>query len=399
MDDAFAFDKETFDRLYNELTLRAVLFSSYFVFLIAVIALICHKISQKWRAYTYLLSKKNEGGIPFILFCYFPFALLSAVICWKNILEYLGTEMNTKFKGDFQQFIHNTQFFLEAYRDVSDTPQRWWWSSQLLAFVLTWVVFLYTASKRNGSSTGSVFFDSHKTVWLYFSLGFFGAISTASFLFFADLFLTYEIRRMKTSGPGQNPYANIYKYYLKTFHVPFSRTLALCIAAATASVCIFPSLAGAPSVFELNTFVLHVSLFLPALHFIFAKCDAGTSSGDEIHLMRTYTTFEVLKSVDGVSDANLSVDGLKKITIAALNSLFTPSVWNLCQTSITADVFFTGIAILFFMISESGMFGLVFWFLTVPTGGIGVSFPLFLAIREGLLLEKYMLTKYKVKVM
>eukprot|EP01135_Chromosphaera_perkinsii_P012343 Nk52_evm11s2640 gene=Nk52_evmTU11s2640 len=388
MDDAFAFDKETFDRLYNELTLRAVLFSSYFVFLIAVIALICHKISQK------------------------------SVICWKNILEYLGTEMNTKFKGDFQQFIHNTQFFLEAYRDVSDTPQRWWWSSQLLAFVLTWVVFLYTASKRNGSSTGSVFFDSHKTVWLYFSLGFFGAISTASFLFFADLFLTYEIRRMKTSGPGQNPYANIYKYYLKTFHVPFSRTLALCIAAATASVCIFPSLAGAPSVFELNTFVLHVSLFLPALHFIFAKCDAGTSSGDEIHLskcawplgffcilcgigisVRTYTTFEVLKSVDGVSDANLSVDGLKKITIAALNSLFTPSVWNLCQTSITADVFFTGIAILFFMISESGMFGLVFWFLTVPTGGIGVSFPLFLAIREGLLLEKYMLTKYKVKVM
>jgi hypothetical protein len=79
-------------------------------------------------------------------------AVVSLVLTWYHMLSFMKLSYLDYHKpripkvsmSSMAAWLHETHLFEQAWRIVCETPERWWWSSQLCTFTTgIWTVFLW----------------------------------------------------------------------------------------------------------------------------------------------------------------------------------------------------------------------------------------------------------------
>ncbi|KAJ3300038.1 hypothetical protein HK104_005034 [Borealophlyctis nickersoniae] len=305
------------------------------------------------------------------------------IVTWKHIVAFLASTFEP-FKNDLEGWILHSDLFDAAYVAVVADPKRWFWSVQLLNFTAALMVFYWSeGSFRAISKRGGSYVAAFVYVWL----GFLGAISV-SFAFF--LVQKYAIEKSaRLSSPGRP-----------------SALMSVAVVLALLSVAVTPYIPANSPIFGYNLKVLHVLLSLPIL---IATGPALWSRGTtERAIVRggndnsPASLYAFLSGASLLSHLHLSLTHLYGasqggvVGTQGFRDLFDAVFDNACQVSISADLLFTTIIAICFIILEIGhgqaqrrlngfsssVIGLALITAT-PFVSISTTFPAFLAWREG----------------
>eukprot|EP01060_Flectonema_neradi_P038815 TRINITY_DN8275_c0_g1_i1.p1 TRINITY_DN8275_c0_g1~~TRINITY_DN8275_c0_g1_i1.p1 ORF type:complete len:330 (+),score=30.49 TRINITY_DN8275_c0_g1_i1:69-992(+) len=99
------------------------------------------------------------------------FSSAAFLVTWYHIISWMQGDMATF--STFEEWLDKSDLFVEAYKQVALSSAHWFWSSQLLTFVVPWVLFVSLCTKK-------------EKIWIplsYIWLGFAGAISLSLPLF------------------------------------------------------------------------------------------------------------------------------------------------------------------------------------------------------------------------
>ena len=99
-------------------------------------------------------------------------AAAAGISTWYYIIRFFVWTFVEQAGSDWRTWIIHSDLFVQAYRMVSKSPLHWFWSSQLLIFTCGFVSMLKCTGGRRP--------------WTFALLGFLGAISVATALFLAD---------------------------------------------------------------------------------------------------------------------------------------------------------------------------------------------------------------------
>ncbi|TPX43984.1 hypothetical protein SeMB42_g04481 [Synchytrium endobioticum] len=337
---------------------------------------------------------------------YLLLASLSANVTWHHIIAWMQSllqEYRESTGGTVVQWMQRVDIFDAAYVLVSDSIDKWWWSSQHLLFAVSLIIFFwregvhraqpYTYSgsteplasqatkKRANKSDGITIppppSPEHQPFMMWFAntltfviLGFFGAISTTFALFLIQ------------HNPNQEAYTP------KIKGIRPSALLNIMVLASAASIGITPFLKPGTSYFYWNLRLFHLFLLAPIMVVAGRNFTIVLKSPRAPHS----TNYEAPESPKGAKPSSISKNVDFKwefqhlyilvsqasllshilLTMAYLTShkglygLRRAILGNSCQTSITADYFFSMAIAMVFMISET----------------YSSTFPCFMAVRE-----------------
>ncbi|KAJ9446872.1 hypothetical protein DIPPA_06993 [Diplonema papillatum] len=302
------------------LSVGLVTTSAYFLSLGASFAVVAADLRR---------STRLTGGR---LFWYFASAV-SFACTWFYIGKWLEDEI-VAFDWDVGVFLRDSDLFVHAYDQVAASPLHWFWSSQLLTFVVPWVLFVslsaaHTRARPNSQPSAPL---SLAATLSYIWLGFAGAISVALPLFIARCephafapAWTAEGSRPKKEGPAAQSRPR------------GGAGCNLCVTVAVASIVAMPAAKGT-WFFGVALASLHVSLLLlPGVLFRNPELVSGTRNE------RKYAFLALAFAAFLVHAYNLHlVDGtrLPGESIPSMCSRLWAVIWsNHCQSSITLDVF------------------------------------------------------------
>jgi hypothetical protein len=297
--------------------------------------------------------------VPWLLVAVTPFFLY---FTWKFIIDWTIADF-TRTGLTFDQWMSGTgsgeNILVAAYKEVTSPAANWWWSAQLLMWVSSGSLFLAAESPRS-APVGA---------YAYACLGFFGAICAAFTLFYAQLLLN-----PRTSGsPLQASPRSAPGVFMH-----------LIIISGLSAVVFLPRLTGFQ--YEVDLALVHLILATPAF------------------LPRLSLSSDTLVSLYSITGA-LSLGGhsvntwilFSRSSASMFNTAIAAYTSNLCQTSITNDVFFVTACTAVWVYSElnrleklrgrklcSAPAALIAaaMVLVSPLIPLACSFPIFLAWRE-----------------
>jgi hypothetical protein len=160
----------------------------------------------------------------------FVFAGAAVTLAWYHITLFMLDD-RAKY-ADTRTWVEKSSWFVQAYEQVTATPQQWYWSAQLLHGVVSISVFMYVESFRCGIRPLSSF-------WL----GCAAAISLAFPLFAAAVWNTPR------------------HAWTRNYYVPLPRILFLGAMVAMVAVMLLPVVDSSAYGPVLGT--VHISLLLP----------------------------------------------------------------------------------------------------------------------------------------
>jgi hypothetical protein len=248
-----------------------------------------------------------------------------------------------------------------AYEEVTAPAANWWWSAQLLLWVSSGTLFL--AAESRNAPVGA---------WAYACLGYFGAICVAFTLFFSKSLLNprtsgYPLPATPRSAPGI--------------------LMHLVIILGLSAVVWLPRLSGFQ--YEVDLAVVHLVLAAPAF------VPNLTLSSDT--LVSLYSNIGAL-SLGAHTVNTWMLYSRSPAGTSMLQAIVAAYTSNLCQTSITNDVFFVTAIVAIWVYCELRRFqtlrGQVLCggapavlvvaaiVLASPLIPLACSFPIFLAWRE-----------------
>ncbi|KAI8845412.1 hypothetical protein BC829DRAFT_399603 [Chytridium lagenaria] len=289
-------------------------------------------------------------------------AVVSLAVTWSAILSWLLGDIKLHLGrngNSLAKWIIESDLFDAAYVNVAKDTANWWWSAQLLYFVITMIVFFWAEGAHR---VVGIWFVS---ALLYTVLGFLGAISVAFPLFLIQRYL------LTRSGPY-------------TISRPESPSIFLTFCA----------------VFGVNLKIIHVLLLAPILFssgltLVFWPAPHPSSS---IYPRRRHRpSLRIPCRSFPLSHLGLSLDHFLKNS-GTVQGLFQTWDGNPCQLSISADMIFTTVVASVFMLRElwldqqqAGEGGVCVgcFVLLSPIVSISVTFPTFLAYRDGWRISSY----------
>ncbi len=286
-----------------------------------------HVVSRTFAPYLQVLRRLSgafwtEKGAFIVATLLITSGLVAAVSTWFFVFRFFHWTLTTQAGGDWHEWVANSDLFVQAYRLVSQTPEQWFWSSQLLLFACGYVSILRSAFGR-------------EALW-WALLGFLGAISVSLSFFIAYLIAQTQLPIDEDEEDEDNPWVN-----------PLLRVESLSmgiipvIAVTLAVLCIgtirrvgvdsvnFPSLL-------LGTHILLIIALLPTPAFLAKR---------EITLwtwLRILAAAIFICVTDQV--ASMIVTNPSKNALDLLQRMFRAVVNNDCQTSISLDLAFVFIA-------------------------------------------------------
>eukprot|EP01064_Diplonema_japonicum_P036510 TRINITY_DN8225_c0_g2_i2.p1 TRINITY_DN8225_c0_g2~~TRINITY_DN8225_c0_g2_i2.p1 ORF type:complete len:326 (+),score=37.05 TRINITY_DN8225_c0_g2_i2:190-1167(+) len=276
-----------------ELSIGVLTVSLYFLSLFGVFCVVVADLAKNARA--------NLRSVLLGL-CSF-----SAFVCtWYHIAMWLKGDMaKPEYQGqDFWYWIRESDLFVDAYKQVADGPVRWYWSAQLLSFVMPWVLFVAVANARKGVNI--------VVTVCYIWLGFAGAISLA---------LPLHLIRCGDNGYHQLLVGS------KEGQPTASHGLKLALAISGISIVSLPVLKEA-GLFWVPLAALHIALL--CFPFCVRRRDPPPAYSPLFYALAVFCT--------ATHAHNLY---LAYPTLATDPSLMWSEIWsNHCQASITFDAFF-----------------------------------------------------------
>ncbi|XP_032239970.1 uncharacterized protein LOC116619357 [Nematostella vectensis] len=166
----------------------------------------------------------------------------SITVAWREIYMFM-VEGAREFP-DFRTYLKESEIIVEAYSVVTNTNEGYWWSSQLLMFVLPYVVFINTKARQINIPT--------LELCAYTWLGFGGAISTSFALFIYRYDVTTYMKTTKELTIVESKIA-----------MPGIAALFICLwSGYMNTIFLYTSV---DSSFKAYLLLLHVFLFLPSL--------------------------------------------------------------------------------------------------------------------------------------
>lgn len=270
-------------------------------------------------------------------------AFYAFYVTWDLILDFFNDEARL-YANHPEQFAASNSTFVKAYVEVTEDAAGWWWSSQLLLWVIPGCVFLQTQSRifhRELPWSSSL---------AYTATGFLGAISLSFPLFFAHV-----LHLKSTSLPHQRNHQRMLVSPLQ---------LACCLIAVV-SVAILPfAVHGNYQVYVVALSLLHVVLAVPSI------------AGLALSTTRTQQLKNIV--IDGTSSWGVPLEQFYGWTAGACMTMHfintcsviaaqCSTIWdvpgvlmvggwrNVCQSSISFDVVFTTLAMFLFVTYEHGL--------------------------------------------
>ncbi|MBM4252742.1 MAG: hypothetical protein FJ146_12275 [Deltaproteobacteria bacterium] len=247
---------------------------------------------------------------------------VAGVGTWLYVVKFFVWTYTTQSAGNWHEWVANADLFVQAYRLVSQTPEQWFWSSQLLLFACGYVSILRSAFGR-------------EALW-WALLGFLGAISVSLAFFIAYLICQTQLPFDEDEDDEENPWIN-----------PLLRVerLTMGLIPATAISLTVVLIAAVPW-FDVNS-VAYAAILL-AVHLLLVVALLPTP---EVLAKRSITLWTWLKilavaifvtvtaqtaSMIGTNPSKNAMDLLRRM-LGAITS-------NDCQISITMDLGFVFVA-------------------------------------------------------
>lgn len=248
--------------------------------------------------------------------------LVAAFSTWYYVLKFFYWSYTTQAGGDWHEWVANSDLFVQAYRLVSQTPEQWFWSSQLLLFACGYVSILRSAFGR-------------EALW-WALLGFLGAISVSLSFFVAYLIAATQLPidedEEDEANPWVNPLVGVESLSMGIIPVITVSLAVVCIAAikwvGVDSVA-FPTLL-------LATHLLLVAALLPTPNFL---ADRNITLWTWLRILAVAIFACVTEQVASMIVANPSKNALD-----LLQRMLVAVVSNDCQTSISLDLVFVFVA-------------------------------------------------------
>jgi alpha-1,2-mannosyltransferase len=249
--------------------------------------------------------------------------LVAAVSTWFYVIKFFVWTFNTQAGGNWHDWVANSDLFIQAYRLVSETPEQWFWSSQLLLFTCGYVSILKSAFGR-------------EALW-WALLGFLGAISVSLAFFVAYLICQTQLPvDEEEEDDDENPWVNP---LLRVESLSMGVIPIVTIALAVASIVLVPWLDVNSVAYAANLLALHLLL-------VVALLPTPSTLAD-----RTIALWTWLKILAGaiflcVTDevARMIVSNPSKNALDLLQRMLRAVTLNECQTSITLDLGFVFVA-------------------------------------------------------
>ena len=250
------------------------------------------------------------------------FFLALAVIAGVSTWYYIGCFFKETFlaegQGTWLLWAEKSSLFVQAYRLVSQSPEQWFWSSQLLMAACSFV--------------GCLLMSGRKDAWAFVLLGFLGAISVALALFLSDQVTRRPLRRL---GGSNDP---VDRRVLSSHLNPLvSGPIIAALLSIMANSWIDPT----SSLYMPNLIFLHIILFVPAIavHYVAQTSPEGwrpfwlaTASFVSIYMIYQW----------GLVGWAAHDQGLPQTAKQLLSAVYA----NNCQISITLDLFYVTFAIM-----------------------------------------------------
>lgn len=236
-------------------------------------------------------------------------ATLAGISTWYYIIRFFAWTFFDQAGGNWQIWISQSDLFIQAYRMVSKTPQHWFWSSQLLVLTCGFVSVLKCAGTRRA--------------WVFALLGFLGAISVASAIFLADWIARNAVDRNENEVSKE------------TGRCQVGLVLGLSILLAFASIVANSLLDIIGPAYVFNLLFMHIILLvalIPEPRQTLVRPIPLSSWLKAISMCSLLYGFVQLLIIYKTS----AQPGLSDIAQSLTNVIFE----NVCQTSITLDLFF-----------------------------------------------------------
>ena len=265
-----------------------------------------------------VLRSNSKRGILSLLY-----SLSCLALTWTLILTWFHEQAQAH--ESFESYNASPSLFVEAYELVRQTPEQWFWTCQLLVFVVPACSFLYSKlSSERVLAAG------------YMIAGFMGAISFRFLYFFTTSALPRKSRA----------------------EVSFLEFV--CLAAALYSVAMMRT--STPDSFQFHLLILHFVLAIPVFLPSAALC--------RLPRRRVYAAIAFAATGMHLWSA------LAVVRAHSGHNLFSAILANLCQASITSDVILTFFSSAWLFCSTFGWRGAVLA-LATPLIGMGSAFAIF----------------------
>ena len=290
-----------------------------------------------FKCLVYSYSERHRLKSPVIWRFLFALSLFTFAATWYFIGKFL-VEDYLESSRVWSQYFEHSDLFDGAYRMVSDSDSKWWWSKRHLITAVSWTALLWMESLEG-------------SIW-YILLGFFGAVG-ASF----PLWLIRHLgngRKLLRKGTGG---------FVSNFTFCFGTVLSL---AALLSIAITPETVSDSKLFSWNLWLLHVHLLL-----IFLQSSTVLSRTQKFSFWLILTAASVL-----------ALYYEQRWLFSSHQDLWN-AFWNenSCQTSISIDAISTLISILVFIYYSSPSVASVIFFSVLSIFAWPISFPLFMAFQ------------------
>ena len=259
------------------------------------------------------------------------FSIVAFAFTWYHIISWMIGDI-ARYEN-LNEWLDKSDLFVEAYKQVALSAEHWFWSSQLLTFVVPWVLFVSLCTKKD-------------KIWIplsYIWLGFAGAISLALPLFLIRSQST--VRSLKLPRGGNTH-----------FIVSMLVFISLCCIVG------MPFVKDEGIYFGVLLGLLHVALFLLPIAF------NRFGSPDFSILLKLVLTAVVIAYVYNIY-----------LVSSTSPQLLWEAIWsNHCQASITLDLFFVSSITLYSISTSSSLSVVVTTLLTMPLLSPGGSYILWM---------------------
>ena len=309
------------------------------------------------------VKNRRNKQISIVMGC---LALIAFVVTWSLILDFFEQEADSQRVLSKEEYENAPSTFVKAYEEVT-TKTGYFWSQQLLMFVVPACLFLQTETKRYEHTL------PRGMALAYTATGFLGAISLSFPLFFSHVLLLHEDEQKKKSSR-----TNVIS---STAIVHVSLLQIVCSVIASISVVVLPATVHTDKQsYVIALIALHVVLGIPSLvEFVFS------SSTVEFWFPRTLplkNVYQIMALASCVVHFKHMASGLHEVDYDVIE-LFNAGWQNTCQRSISYDVVFTTLVCALYSYAKVGTARSFFLpLLLSPLLSVGTTFSYFLAMEE-----------------
>ena len=318
-----------------------------------------------WVTMIRVKNRRNKQ-ISIVMGC---LALIAFVVTWSLILDFFEQEADSQRVLSKEEYENAPSTFVKAYEEVT-TKTGYFWSQQLLMFVVPACLFLQTETRRYEQTL------PRGMALAYTATGFLGAISLSFPLFFSHVLLLHEDEQRPPGNKKRR--TNVTS---STAIVRVSLLQIVCSVIASISVVVLPATVHTDKQsYVIALIALHVVLGIPSLvEFVFSSSTVNLWFPRTLSLKNVY---QIMALASCFVHFKHMASGLHGVDYDVIE-LFNAGWQNTCQRSISYDVVFTTLVCALYSYAKVGTAKSFFLpLLLSPVLSVGTTFAYFLAMEE-----------------